>query len=256
MIETRYDMSSFRDSLLFSLQQTAEQYLTKLADDNGWILFATDWAGMAQFDVITALRVMVARLDEMSSIPERTAQGFADNAVALRLATLGLSQEPSLQTTSGVALLPAGTKSGYYGNSQGSVIGGGYVSLSPDLQRAVLGVPGCPYALLLSRSKDFAPYHAALKMQLSSEQDVRLALSLMQQLWDMGDSAGYLRHMNLEPLAGCQPKEVLLQAALGDKQVTPLGAEIMARAYGASTVSPQTRSVFGLRERKAHTEIT
>jgi hypothetical protein len=33
--------------------------------------------------------------------------------------------------------------------------------------------------------------------------------------------------------------------------VTTLGCAIMARAYGASTVHPQTRPLFGIQEREA-----
>ena len=46
-------------------------------------------------------------------------------------------------------------------------------------------------------------------------------------------------------------KPVLLQAGIGDAQVTNLAAEFMARAYNASTVEPETRVVWGVPQRAA-----
>jgi hypothetical protein len=41
---------------------------------------------------------------------------------------------------------------------------------------------------------------------------------------------------------------VLLQVAVKDNQVTTLGAHYQARAYGARTIAPQTRPIWGLEE--------
>ena len=49
-----------------------------------------------------------------------------------------------------------------------------------------------------------------------------------------------------DPIAGVPPKQVLLQDAIGDAQVTTLGAQVMGRAYGASLVETPTREVWGL----------
>ena len=76
-------------------------------------------------------------------------------------------------------------------------------------------------------------------------------LSLMQQLWDNSESGGWLTNL-VRPGSDKYPaKSVLLQAALGDAQVTTLAAELMARTLGASTVEPETRRVYGVPERKA-----
>ena len=123
---------------------------------------------------------------------------------------------------------------------QGSVIGCGYCAFSRDIRRCTCGVPGCPFALLLSRSADFTDYYDALKLQLTHAQDVRLAITLMQVLWDSGESGGWLSEMG--------PKQVLLQAGIGDAQVTNLAAEFMARAYNASTVEPETRAVWDVQQ--------
>ena len=202
-----------------------------------------------------ALRIFIKRIEEFSSMPERTQQGWIDNQIFLRLLrhsknNIGMSHDLQLTNIHGDYLFNENTTISYYGNSQGSVIGGGYFSSSLDLQRGVLGVPGCPFALLLSRSKDFAPYHAAMKFQIWDSIDVRLYLSLMQQLWDNAESGGWLTNL-VRPSSKYPNKAVLLQAALGDAQVTTLGAEFMARTLEASTIEPETRRVYGVPERRA-----
>lgn len=60
----------------------------------------------------------------------------------------------------------------YYGNSQGSVVGCGYLAYQTELRRGVCGVPGSPFALILTRSKDFTPFFGAMKLQFTHSQDV------------------------------------------------------------------------------------
>lgn len=242
-------------------------YLSKLANENGWILVALDWAGMAQFDLPQAIRIMTSRFDEFASMPQRTVQGWAYNAMLMRLiGTDAMANLPAFQspTTKSSLLKPSryaeGARTarqaldagnihlagpltaGYYGNSQGAVVGCGYCAYQRDIRRCTCGVPGCPFALILSRSKDFTLYYTALQLQFTHAQDVRLAITLMQVLWDQGESGGWLEEM--------APKQVLLQAGIGDAQVNNLGAELMARAYSASTVKPQVRPVYGVPERE------
>ena len=46
-------------------------------------------------------------------------------------------------------------------------------------------------------------------------------------------------------------KQLLLQVAIGDAQVSSLGAHVQARSYGAHFVTPQTREIWGIEERAA-----
>ena len=236
--------------LFGSRNEVTDGYLSAMANRYQWILFATDWNGMSQYDVLNALRVFLLEASEFASVPERTMQGFVDKVVMLRLlrGRLATHTRAKLVDTAGNALLGPDTPAGYYGNSQGSVVGGGYFGFNPDLRRGVLGVPGCPFALLLSRSKDFVPYHAIIKLQMWSERDVRLLISVMQTLWDPAETAGWLTDIAADP-----NKHALLQAALGDAQVTPVAGEFMARSLGARAVWPAARPVFGVPPRCALT---
>ena len=54
------------------------------------------------------------------------------------------------------------------------------------------------------------------------------------------------RQMTEEPLTGAPVHQILLQDAIGDHQVTTLGAANLARAYGAPLIETPVREVWGL----------
>jgi hypothetical protein len=118
--------------------------------------------------------------------------------------------------------------------------------MSPVIERGVLGVPGMPYSLLLSRSADFTPFFALFQGVYHKQEDIAFWMALMQNLWDSAEPGGWGRQLIEDPIAGTPPKQVLLQDAIGDAQVTTLGAQNMARAYGASLVETPYRDVWGL----------
>jgi hypothetical protein len=77
-----------------------------------------------------------------------------------------------------------------------------------------------------------------------------LLIALFQNMWDPGEGAGWAWAMNREPDPKVGAKQVLMQVAIGDAQVTNVGAQIQARAFGASTVAPQTKPVWGVEEKQ------
>ncbi len=236
--------------LLGSRSEVHASYLAEMADRYGWILLASNWTGMAEDDVPDITLMLVDKLDNFSIIPERSLQGFVEKLWLMRLAMGPLTEEPLLQFTDektgkSHSLVDADRRY-YYGNSQGAILGGGYLALSPDIERATLGVGGTPYHLLLTRSFDFEPFFLVFKAMYPDPAEVSLWLALMQTLWDPAESAGYTPTLTRDPLEGSSDKEILLQVAIGDAQVTTLGAEVMARAYEARMLSPTAREVWGL----------
>ena len=78
--------------------------------------------------------------------------------------------------------------------------------------------------------------------------DISLWLGLMQTLWDSAEPSGYLDSINLDPLPGNTPKEVLVQVAIGDSQVSTLGAHMLMRGVGGGLIADPTRDIWGLDE--------
>lgn len=228
-------------------------YLGRMANANGWVILASDWTGMKAEDTIGIVQVLTEDPTNFPAVPERTMQGFVEFIAAMRLATGPLAADAATRFTAGdsteySAIDP--DKRSYYGNSQGGILGAAYLALSPDIERGVLGVGGMPYVLLLPRSADFDQFFALLRSYYADHRDIIVLISLFQNLWDPGESAGWAWAMNRDPDPAVGPKQVLLQVAIGDAQVTTLGAHVQARAFGAATVAPQTRPVWGVDEKK------
>ena len=224
-------------------------YLSQMANDYGWIVIASDWVGMAEDDRNAITEMLVFDVSDFALLPERSLQGFVEMDLALRLVRGPLAEDDEL-VIDGVNLVDTESV-GYYGNSQGAILGGGYVGMSDQIERAVLGVGGAPYAILLSRSADFTPFFLVFQAKFDDHRDIAFLIAAMQTLWDPAEAAGWAWQMNQEPIGGNPSKQILQQVALGDAQVTTLGAEILARAYQQSTVAPQTQAVWGIEEKEA-----
>jgi len=233
--------------LFGSYNEAKGGYLSRMADDNGWVIVASNWTGMAQGDVLSVVSMLSEDISRFAILPERTMQGFAEKMSVLRMVRGGFADDPAV-TVDGISLIDPDTFS-YYGNSQGGILGGAYLAASPDHTRGVLGVGGMPYGLLLPRSVDFDQFFLLLKQAYDDHRQIILNLMAIQTLWDPGESAGWAWAMNKEPSPGIPAKDVLLQVAIGDAQVPTLGAHIQARAFGASTIAPQTRPIWGVEEK-------
>lgn len=225
-------------------------YLAEMANTYGWILFAVDWTGMKGNDTAAISLMLVNEIDRFAMLPERSQQGFVEFLAAMRLMSGPMTTEAALSfehpKTGDLVNVIDPTRRYYYGNSQGAILGGAYIALSQDFERAALGVGGTPYALLLHRSADFTTFFVIFQTMYPDPAHVTLWLGLMQALWDSGETSGYATVTTADPLPDTPAKDVLLQVAVGDKQVTTLGAHMHARALGASLIDPTVREVWGL----------
>ena len=120
----------------------------------------------------------------------------------------------------------------YFGHSQGGISGGVYLALSTEVRRAMLGVPGAPYGLLLPRSIDFDPFLLLVFLRYNSAVDRISLMHVLQQLWDRAEPAGFLNLLASQP-----EKTALFQYGLGDSQVSWLGTYAQARSIGAAAFS-------------------
>ena len=211
-------------------------YLPELADRHGYVIIAVDWTGMKDEDEDAIKVMLVDEIEKFAMIPERSQQGFAEKLAAMRMITGDLASDKVMMSAKGASVVDSERRY-FYGNSQGGILGGAYVALSPDIQRATFGVGGSPYAILLYRSADFTDFFRVFQTMFPDPLHVAQWMGHMQTLWDSGEASGYLNQMD---------KDVLLQVAIGDAQVTTLGAHIQARAYGAPLISPTVRDVWGL----------
>jgi len=233
--------------LLGSLEETKTGWLSAQAQADRYVLYGQDWTGMAEEDRFPILEMIDGDIDEFPMVPERTMQGLAQKLVGLRFARDVLSADPAMAAKGSRFVDPALPPT-YYGNSQGGIIGAAYMALTQDIERGVLGVAGMPYSLLLARSFDFELFLIALQDQFDDDRDIALLVAIMQNAWDPGEAGGYAHFTTTSPLPDTPPHEVLVQVGIGDAQVTTLGAHLMARAYGAPTLAPAVRPIWGVDE--------
>jgi hypothetical protein len=199
---------------------------------------ATDWVGMSESDIGNAATIL-KDVSTFDTLADRSQQGILDTIFLGRLLTTpdGLASAPAFRTAGDQPRIDTSDLF-YDGNSQGSVVGGAFVAVSPDVSAAVLGVPGMNYSTLLERSVDFDPFSALMKDNYPDTVGRVLGLGLIQMLWDRAETNGYAAHLTDDPLPGTQAKRVLLHVALGDHQVAPLSAEVEARTAGMAVHRP------------------
>ncbi|MGH2710669.1 MAG: hypothetical protein ACRDH9_05635 [Actinomycetota bacterium] len=205
---------------------------------------AADWWGMSTPDIPTVASILVDG-SNFPSLPDRAQQGFL-NFMFLGRALVhpdGFASDPAFRLD-GSPLIQLGDPDGraklfYDGNSQGGIMGGSLVAVSPDIHRAILGVVGMNYSTLLQRSVDWEdPYAIPFYEVYRDPMERQLLFNLMQMLWDRGEANGFAAHMTDDPFKNTPSHEVLLQVAYGDHQVANVSAEVEARTIGAPIMLP------------------
>lgn len=223
-------------------------YLAKIADLNGFVAFSVDLVGMAWDDEDgVSDAILSGDIGDFRAAIDRQHQGIINSLLAMRMMK-GRFYEDEAVTFDGVSAIDP-TEAYYRGDSQGGIFGATYMALSTDVTRGLLGEPGMPYNLLLNRSVDFDPFFGAMQLAYSgSSKTIQLLLGLVQMHWDRTEPNGYAPYIVEDRFPGTPAHEVLIHAAIGDYQVTPLGAHILARAVKAKNLAPVNRSVFGIPE--------
>jgi hypothetical protein len=203
-----------------------------------------DWWGMSTLDLPTVATIL-ADLSNFPSLPDRAQQGFLNFLFVGRAMVHpdGFVADAAFQGPNGEPLLVVdrgqGTQLFYDGNSQGGIMGGSLVAVSPDIHRGILGVPAMNYSTLLNRSVDWeGAYGEAYYVTYQDPLERQLGFALIQMLWDRGEANGYAHHMTTDPLPNTPTHEVMLQVAFSDHQVTNHAAEVQARTIGAPIMVP------------------
>lgn len=204
---------------------------------------AIDWVGMATRDVPTVLTFLLD-MSFFPTLPDRAQQGVVNWHYLTRLLNRpdGFASDPAFQTADGRPVFDT-TEVVYDGNSQGGIMGGMVVATSVDVTRGSLGVPGMNYSTLLRRSVDFDGYGALLYSSYPNSFDQSFILSLIQMLWDRGETNGYANHMRdpsaFAALGHPTPgHEVILHPAYGDHQVADITPEVMTRSWNGTIHRP------------------
>ena len=214
---------------------------------------AADWWGMSTPDLPTVAAIL-GDLSNFPSLPDRAQQGFLNFMYLGRAAVHpeGFITDPAFRHSDGAPMIKVAdaesTPLYYDGNSQGGIMGGALVALSPDIQRGILGVPGMNYSTLLNRSVDWegeleleadipaysVPYYENYRDPIERQ----IGFALIQMLWDRGEANGYAAHVSSDPYDNTRAHDIMLQVAWSDHQVANVAAEVQARTAGAPIMVP------------------
>lgn len=235
--------------LLGSKDEGQNGYLAKMADEKGYVAFGVDLIGMAEEDYDSVLTAITGDIGNFKQLIDRQHQGILNSLLAMRMMKTSFYKDPAVQFNGVSAIDP--NEAYYRGDSQGGIFGITYMALTTDVTRGLLGEPGMPYSLLLNRSVDFEPFFDALKLSYPSALDIQIGLGLAQMIWDRTEPNGYAPYIVESNLPRTPSHQILIHAAIGDYQVTPLGAHILARAVQAKNLKPVNRSVFQITEADA-----
>lgn len=226
-------LSLYGHGLLGSNNEVDAGNVQDMAFEHDIVFCATNWVGMSSEDIPNALAVLKDG-SGMPTIADRLQQGM--------LATLYLGRlmihKDGLPANAAFAGQVDTSHLYFDGNSQGGIMGGALTPFAPDFTRAVLGVPGMNYSVLLLRSKDWAAYSLIFNPAYPNELERPLVMDLLQLMWDRGEADAYAQHMTTKPYANTPAHTVLLHPAVGDFQVTTFQAEVEARTIGASARRP------------------
>src|SRR5690606_24985831 len=128
------------------------------AQEHNIVFCATDWIGMAEEDLANVAGILT-NLSNFHTLADRVQQGILNTLFLGRAMKHedGFATDAAFQDAEGAPLIAPGALF-YDGNSQGAIIGGAATAVAQDWTRAVLGVPGMNYSLLLHRSSDWPVY--------------------------------------------------------------------------------------------------
>jgi hypothetical protein len=216
---------------------------TRRLREQNFMHCAIDWIGMASRDVPSVLTFLLD-MSFFPTLPDRAQQGMVNWHYLTRLLShpQGFASNAAFQTADGRPVFD-NREVFYDGNSQGGIMGGVVMATSTEITRGSLGVPGSNYSTLLRRSVDFDAYGALLYSSYPNSFDQSFILSMIQMLWDRGETNGYVNHLRrpdaFAALGHPTPNhEVILNVALGDHQVADVTPEVMTRSYDGAMHLP------------------
>ncbi|TJY64722.1 hypothetical protein E4T66_00280 [Sinimarinibacterium sp. CAU 1509] len=224
--------------LLGSRDEVGAGNVGDMGQEHNFVFCSVDWIGMSSGDTVNVLTILLD-MSNFPSLADRAQQGFL-NFMFLGRAMIhadGFCSNAAFRV--GDSCVIDRQQLYYDGNSQGGIMGGALVALSPDVRAGVLGVPGMNYSTLLRRSVDFDTYAAFMYSAYPASLDQSFVLSMIQMLWDRAEANGYVQHLRADdPLPNTPSKRVLLHPAFGDHQVSMWTAEVAARTIGAKIHCP------------------
>ncbi len=225
--------------------EAESEWLGTTLDALGAVAVATDWVGMSHDDFGAILADVGDSPSKAFFFTDRLHQGMANQIALARAATGPLLEALAADPETADLYDPGAIQ--YYGNSNGHILGSTYVSLAPQIDRAVLGVGGIGYSFMMFRAQPFASFLGLFELFLPDRVQVQLFTSMSQSTLDRIDPVTYAPRMLEHTYPGSpEARRVLLQYGPGDHAVPYLATELQARTLGIPVLSPVSYPIAAL----------
>lgn len=236
--------------LLGEATQAASSGTRNAAAETCNVAIGTEMRGMASMDVPN---VVLALNDGNKGygIFDVLVQGMMNHVALSQIARGPMAS--GLFTQDGTSATPSiidPSKVYYYGISQGGIMGTTVCAIDPLIKRCVVQVGAINYSLLLERSRDWPQYRTTLTGAYPNNFDTALLVSLMQQEWDRTEPTS-VADVIVDGGFGGEPKQVFMQIAVADDEVTNLGSDYQARTMGIPVITPSPYVPYGLESTSA-----
>lgn len=207
------------------------------------VAVGTDMRGMSAVDVPN----VALALNDANHGPlifDVLVQGMVNHVAMVQIARGPMAQTLFRKPGDGALVDPS--RFYYYGISQGGIMGTTVCGIDPVIERCVLQVGAVNYSLLLERSRDWPTYRTSLIGAYPNPLDVTLIINLMQQQWDRTEASSVADVIVDGGIPGTPAKQVLMQIAIADDEVSNVASEYQARTMRIPTLTPSPYVPFGL----------
>lgn len=216
-----------------------------VADAAHGITFGTSWRGLSEDDYPGIVDMMSNNPSNFHMISDQLMQAQFEALAIARLMKGDLATDENL-STDGVPFADT-SRLVYLGVSLGTVVGGAQVALSPDVDTAVMMIPGAPFAGLLTRSSAFSLFLALLASRYEDPIDQSLIVPLAQMMFQPAETGGWAHSLvDGAAMGGRDGRRFLFQVGIADDTVTSIGGAGYARMVGASLIGPAPRDIWGV----------
>jgi len=218
-----------------------------VAADLCMVIVGTDLRGMSENDTGAVADALNdgSKSDEVFEVLEQGLANYITLAHAMR------TTMAQTLFVDGAKVLVDPAKVYYWGLSQGGIFGASVMAYEPTITRGILGSGAANYSFLLDRSADWPKYRQILNGAYPDPLDDELLISIMQMRWDKTEPSGIANTVLDGTPTGVPPKQLLMQIALADEQVSDFAAYWEARTMKVPVVSPTVASPWGMTAKDA-----
>lgn len=232
--------------LLGRKAEAHNSWLREMANRYNFVVIAADLQGMATEDELIWANVLVEDMSNLPLLAEKPHQGVMNYMALVRMMKGRFFKDTDPRFTKEGTPYYDPERFYYYGNSQGGTMGALHMSLQPDIERGVLGVPGGAFSFLLTRAAIFEDFAVPIRSSYLEARDFLTIMGLVQIGFNKLEPMNFASRITENPYPGLKPHRVLLQVAREDAQVHNEVSHLLGRVVGAKLLEPALRPIWGL----------